>query len=71
MPLMADIMCGIHAPIASGFAMAQWRTIQIDKLFGNHHDIANANVQLQLHEQLQKADFLWAAFDCSTKTRCR
>ena len=71
LPLMADIMSGPNTPIAKGFLMAQWRTIPVDRLFGEHHDLSDVKVQTELHKMLLKVDFVWAALDCSTKTRCR
>ena len=45
LPLMADIMSGPNTPIAKGFLMAQWRTIPVDRLFGEHHDLSDVKVQ--------------------------
>ena len=70
-PLMADIMCGPNAPLTRGFLLAQWRTIPVDRLFGDHHDLSDTKVQAELHELFKEADFIWAALDCSTKSRCR
>ena len=70
-PLMADIMSGPNAPLSKGFLMAQWRTIPVDRIFGDHHDLADERVQMRLHNLLPEAAFVWAALDCSTKTRCR
>ena len=70
-PLMADIMCGPNAPLSKAFLMAQWRTIPVDRIFGEHHDLSDEKVQLRLHNLLPEAAFIWAALDCSTKTRCR
>ena len=71
LPLMADIMSGPNAPLTKGFLMAQWRTIPVDRIFGEHHDLSDVKVQMELHNLLTKADFVWAALDCSTKSRCR
>lgn len=71
LPLMADIMRGPNTPIAKGFLMAQWRTIPVDRLFGEHHTLSDVKVQTELHKMLLKVDSIWAALDCSTKTRCR
>ena len=43
----------------------------IDRLFGPHDDLSDTNVQLAVHEALRDAAFIAAAFDCSTKSRCR
>ena len=70
-PLMADLMSGPNSPLAKGFLMAQWRAIPVDRIFGEHHDLSDSCVQTELHNTLQGADFIWAALDCSTKSRCR
>ena len=71
LPLTADITSGSKTPIAKGFLMAQRRTIPVDRLFGEHHDLSDGKVQTELHNMLPKTDFVWAALDCSVKTRCR
>ena len=32
--------------------------------------MSDVKVQMELHNLLPKADFVWAALDCSTKSRC-
>ena len=71
LPLMADIMSGPQAPLTKAFLMANWRAIPIDRVFGEHHDLSDVKVQIDLHKKLKKADFVWAAFACDTKSRIR
>ena len=71
LPLMADIMSGPNAPLSKVSLMAQWRTMPIDRIFGEHHDLSDTSVQMELHNMLPEAAFVWAALDCSTKSRCR
>ena len=58
LPLMADIMSGSNTPIAKGFLMAHWRTIPVDRLFGEHYDLSQGKVQTELHNTLPKTDFV-------------
>ena len=68
---MIDIMSGPNAPLAKAFVMAQWRTAPIDRVFGANHDLADPEVQARVHGIISGADFVWAALDCSTKSRAR
>ena len=42
----------------------------IDILLDPTHDLSDATRQAILSEQLQEADCIMAALDCSTKSRC-
>ena len=71
MPLMADVMSGPNYPLAKAFEIAGWRTFAIDLLFGEQYDLSKLENQEKVREHLKQADFIWAALDCSTETRCR
>ena len=53
-PLMADLMCGGNAPLTKDFLMAQ----SVDRLFGEEYDLSSAEVQSELHNLLEGADFI-------------
>ena len=69
--LGADIMSGPGAPVSKALLWCGWRVLPIDILLGPTHDLSNATRQALLHEQLQEADCIMAALDCSTKSRAR
>jgi len=68
---MVDIMSGPNYPLAKGFEMAGWRIFPVDILFGDEHDLSKLDNQEKIRQQLKQADFIWAALDCSDKTRIR
>ena len=70
-PLMVDLMAGPNAPLTKAFIFCGWRTITVDWLIDASHDLSHPLRQASLHEQLQEAAFLFAALDCSTKSRAR
>ena len=70
-PLVADIFCGPTAPITKAFLFCGWHSIPIDWELDPSHDLSNPLRQQSLSEQLQEADCIMAAFDCSTKSRAR
>ena len=70
-PLMVDIMCGPNAPLSKAFVLAQWRIAVVDRVFGAEHNLADPQVQVEVQGILRGADFIWAALDCSTKSRVR
>jgi len=68
---MVDIMSGPNYPLAKGFEMAGWRIFVVDLLFGEEHDLSKLDNQEKIRRQFKQADFVWAALDCSDKTRAR
>ena len=68
---MADIMAGPNTPITKAFLFCGWRTIPLDWCFGTSHDLSSKAVQAHLRRLLQEATFVFAAMDCSTKSRAR
>lgn len=70
-PLMADIFAGPNVPITKAFLFCGWRAIPVDWQLDSSHDLSNKHRQVSLHNQLQAADCIVAAFDCSTKSRAR
>ena len=68
---MADIMSGPSYPLAKAFEMAGWRIFAVDLMFGQEHDISKPSNQETIREQFKHADFIWAAIDCSDKSRIR
>lgn len=68
---MIDIMSGPNYPLSKVFAMSGWRILAIDLLFGRSHDLSNLSNQVTIREQFRHADFVWAALDCSDKSRVR
>jgi len=68
---MVDLMSGPNYPLAKGFEMAGWRIFAVDWVFGEKHDLAKIENQVAIREQLKQADFIWAALDCSDKSRIR
>ena len=70
-PFMVDIMSGPNYPLAKAFEMAGWNIFAIDLLFGPEHDLSNLDNQVEIRKRLKKADFIWAALDCSDKSRIR
>ena len=64
-------MSGPNYPLAKGFEMAGWRILPLDILFGDEHDLSKLDNQVRIRQQLKQADFIWAALDCSDKTRIR
>ncbi|CAE7039628.1 unnamed protein product [Symbiodinium sp. CCMP2592] len=70
-PLLADLMSGPEMPIAKAFLWCGWRVLPVDLLIDPSHDLADARRQKSLEDQLQDAAFLFAALDCSTKSRAR
>ena len=68
---MVDIMSGPNYPLARAFEMAGWRIFAVDLLFGEEHDISKLSNQETIREQFKHADFIWAAIDCSDKSRIR
>ena len=51
--------------------MSGWKTLSVDRHFGEDHDLSHSKVQADVRIRISQADFVWAALDCSTKTRCR
>ena len=41
----------------------------VDLLFGGEHDLSKLHNQVMIRKQLRHADFIWAALDCSEKSR--
>ncbi len=70
-PFMVDIMSGPNYPLAKAFEMAGWHILAVDLLFGEGHDLSKLNNQEKIKGHLKLADFIWAALDCSDKTRIR
>ena len=68
-PYMVDIMSGPNYPLAKAFQMAGWRTFAVDLLFGKDHDLSKLENQEVIRKRLKGADFIWAALDCSDKSR--
>ena len=68
---MVDLMSGPNYPLAKGFEMAGWRIYAVDWVFGDGHDISKPDNQETIRKQLKHADFIWAALDCSDKSRIR
>ena len=64
-------MSGPNYPVAKDFEMAGWRIFAVDLLFGEEHDLSKLDNQERIRLQLKHADFIWAALDCSDKTRIR
>ena len=60
-------MSGPNYPLAKGFEMAGWHIFPVDILFGDEHDLSKLDNQ----EKIRQADLIWAALDCSVKTRIR
>ncbi len=70
-PFMVDIMSGPNYPLAKAFEMAGWRIFAVDLLFGKEHDLSKLDNQETIRRHLKQADFIWAAQDCSDKSRIR
>ena len=70
-PFMVDIMSGPNSPLARAFEMAGWHIFAVDLLFGEEHDISKLSNQETIRKQFKHADFIWAAIDCSDKSRIR
>ena len=68
---MVDIMCGPNYPLAKAFEMAGWRIFAVDWLFGKEYDLSEPDNQETIRGRLKHADFIWAALDCSDKSRIR
>ena len=68
---MVDIMSGPNYPLAKAFEMAGWRIFAVDLLFGKEHDLSKLDNQETNRRRLKQADFIWAALDCSDKSRIR
>ena len=68
---MADIFSGPNAPLTKAFLFCGWRCLTLDIQLDSSHDLAHPLRQQSLREQLKEADFVSAAFDCSTKSRAR
>jgi len=68
---MVDIMCGPNYPLAKGFEMAGWRILVVDWWFGGEHDLSRSDNQVTMRRRLKHAGFIWAALDCSDKSRIR
>ena len=64
-------MSGPGAPVSKALLWCGWRVLPIDILLDPTHDLSDATRQALLHEQLQEADCIMAALDCSTKSRAR
>ena len=64
-------MSGPNYPLAKAFEMAGWRTLAVDLLFGEENDFSKLPNQVTIRKQLRHADFIWAALDCSDKSRIR
>ena len=64
-------MSGPNYPLARGFEMAGWRIFAVDYLFGEEHDLSKPDNQETIRRKLKHADFIWAALDCSDKSRIR
>ena len=68
---MVDIMRGPNFPLGKAFRMAGWRIFAIDLLFGKDDDLSKLENQEVMRKRLKGADFIWAALDCSDKSRIR
>ena len=64
-------MSGPGAPVSKALLWCGWRVMPIDILLDPTHDLSDATRQAILSEQLQEADCIMAALDCSTKSRAR
>ena len=64
-------MSGPNSPLAKAFEMSGWRILAVDLLFGEEHDLSKLDNQEAIRRHLKRADFIWAAIDCSDKTRIR
>ena len=64
-------MSGPNYPLAKAFEMAGWRTLAVDLLFGEEHDLSKPPNQVTIRKQLRHVDFIWSALDCSDKSRIR
>ena len=64
-------MSGPGAPVSKALLWCGWRVLPIDILLDPTHDLSDVTRQRLLHEQLQDADCIMAALDCSTKSRAR
>ena len=51
--------------------MSGWRILAVDRLFGEDHDLSILANQVTIRKQFRHADFVWAALDCSDKSRIR
>ena len=51
--------------------MAGWRAVTLDKLLDKEHDLSVTRCQRMVHDVLAVVDLIWAALDCSTKSRAR
>lgn len=58
-------------PITKAFLFCGWRSLPVDWEIDPAHDLSNPLRQQSLKPQLQEADCIFAAFDCSTKSRAR
>jgi len=70
-PFMVNITTGLYLSLARAFVMAGWRTFAVDLLFGEEHDISKPSNQVTIKKQFMHTDFIWAAIDCSVKSRIR
>ena len=43
----------------------------VDRLFGEDHDLSILANQVTIRKHFEHADFMWAALDCSDKSRIR
>ena len=64
-------MSGPGAPVSKALLWCGWRVLPIDILLDPTHDLSDTTRQALLREQLQDADCIMAALDCSTKSRAR
>ena len=62
---------GPNAPLTEAFVFCGWRCLPVDWEISPDHDLSNPFRQQSLHTQLAEADCIFAAFDCSTKSRAR
>ena len=76
-PLMLDVFSGPNMPLSKAFQWCGWDTIAFDRKIQStsaqafNHDLSKAPGQEALTTSSTKADFIAAAFDCSTKSRIR
>ena len=70
-PYMVDVFSGPNAPLAVAFEYCGWRADTLDKAITGSDDLNNPVRQSTLADQVKRAAFVSAAFDCSTKSRAR
>ena len=62
-------MCGINQPVAEALRWLGWEVYAVDLVHGQ--DLTETGLQRRIFEELEKADGLMVAMDCSTLSRAR